>query len=405
MFAVSLVVPLLSSYFRDAGVDSKLYGLISSIYSLSQIASGFALAVLLDYIPKKNVLLVSFLGSGISYALVGLTSSHSLLFGSRLLVGLVKQTMTISTGMIRENSDSSVKRAEEMGQISALSKAVFVVGPTIGALLYKQNRSLPAIVSSACFAANAMVLLFIMPSNTIPIVNKSGDLKVAEKVNDKESFFQSARELLCLPDIGYVFVLRICIVFVESSMSSRNIMNYYESRFKLQTHQLGYIQSACMVLSILVQSFLISPIMKLFDSGLPSARYRLITCCVFCIICASLVEQCSDSFALYVSAGIVPSVAATTLLGALANSAFYDIVPAEHIGKGLGILSVCSSAIGVASPLYGSIVYDYFGGAANKGLVSASHYVLVLLVALARSGPFLPGRGLGKDNNSKKKTD
>ena len=98
MLSVSLMVPLLSTYFKDAGIDSKLYGLISSLYAMSQILSGFLMGVLLDYVSKPHLLLISFLGSAISYFTVGVFQSHLLLFGSRVLVGLVKQTMTITTG-------------------------------------------------------------------------------------------------------------------------------------------------------------------------------------------------------------------------------------------------------------------------------------------------------------------
>ena len=107
MLAVSIMVPLLSTYFRDAGIDSKLYGLISSLYSLSQILSGFLMGVSLDYLSKTHLLLISFVGSAISYFTVGVVQSHFLLFGSRVLVGLVKQTMTISTGILTECSESN----------------------------------------------------------------------------------------------------------------------------------------------------------------------------------------------------------------------------------------------------------------------------------------------------------
>lgn len=46
------------------------------------------------------MLQLSFAGAGLSYLLVGLADSLALLILSRVLVGLVKQTMTTSTALV-----------------------------------------------------------------------------------------------------------------------------------------------------------------------------------------------------------------------------------------------------------------------------------------------------------------
>jgi predicted MFS family arabinose efflux permease len=102
MFGVSLVVPLLSSYFRDAGVNSNSYGFLMSIYSIANLVSGLVLGVVSDYISKRDILLISFIGSGISYYMIGHSMNIHILFASRVLIGLVKQTMTISTATITD---------------------------------------------------------------------------------------------------------------------------------------------------------------------------------------------------------------------------------------------------------------------------------------------------------------
>ena len=61
-FGVALVVPLLTSYFRDAGIDTKLLGILSSLYSLSQIFGGIIIGVLSDTQSKHDVLMLSLLG-------------------------------------------------------------------------------------------------------------------------------------------------------------------------------------------------------------------------------------------------------------------------------------------------------------------------------------------------------
>ena len=53
------------------------------------------IGVLSDYPNKRHILTVSFVGSIISYGLIGVTTDKTLLFLSRIIVGGTKQTLTI----------------------------------------------------------------------------------------------------------------------------------------------------------------------------------------------------------------------------------------------------------------------------------------------------------------------
>lgn len=109
MISVALVVPLLNQYFLDAGVTSASQReLLSSLFSSSQIVGGFIIGGLLDVgiLSRKHSLYLSFLGSSLSYALVVYGGMQGLII-SRVVVGLVKQTSTISTSMISSYTDES----------------------------------------------------------------------------------------------------------------------------------------------------------------------------------------------------------------------------------------------------------------------------------------------------------
>lgn len=72
--------------------SSERYGLMSSAYSCSQIVGGLVLGALSDHaMSRRNVLIISFLGSALSYGTIGLSSSLNMLLAGRVIVGLVKQ--------------------------------------------------------------------------------------------------------------------------------------------------------------------------------------------------------------------------------------------------------------------------------------------------------------------------
>ena len=118
MISVSLVVPLLNQYFLDAGVTSASQReLLSSLFSSSQIIGGFITGGMLDVglLSRKHGLYLSFLGSSLSYALTAYGSMRELIL-SRVVVGLVKQTSTISTSMISSYTNES-QRSIYMGRL------------------------------------------------------------------------------------------------------------------------------------------------------------------------------------------------------------------------------------------------------------------------------------------------
>eukprot|EP00611_Tribonema_gayanum_P026751 TRINITY_DN6444_c0_g1_i5.p1 TRINITY_DN6444_c0_g1~~TRINITY_DN6444_c0_g1_i5.p1 ORF type:complete len:159 (-),score=57.89 TRINITY_DN6444_c0_g1_i5:537-1013(-) len=115
--AVAILVPLLSSYFRELNISTEKYGLMSSAYSLSQLVGGLLLGALSDHVvSRRTILLVSFLGSAVSYWLVGVSHSFALLLLSRVVVGLVKQTMTVCTAMLAEHMHSSEEKGGNRAQ-------------------------------------------------------------------------------------------------------------------------------------------------------------------------------------------------------------------------------------------------------------------------------------------------
>ena len=92
---VALIITLIPFFTRELGVSAFGFGLITSLYGLCQIIGGVLLTQLLNYgISRKTILMVSSIGSGISYFLLLFRNNIYTLVLSRALVGLIKQTTT-----------------------------------------------------------------------------------------------------------------------------------------------------------------------------------------------------------------------------------------------------------------------------------------------------------------------
>ena len=93
--------------------------MLSSLFSSSQIVGGLTIGALSDLgiLSRRRILFVSFLGSALSYALIMVGGIYNLIC-SRVIVGLVKQTMTVSTSWMAHYTDNT-NRTMWMGRLGA----------------------------------------------------------------------------------------------------------------------------------------------------------------------------------------------------------------------------------------------------------------------------------------------
>jgi len=111
-----------------------------SVFSASQIVGGLLLGALTDakFLRKKTVLFISFGGSAIAYLMIAYGGFTALIL-SRILVGLIKQTMTISYSLLTACTAPET-RSRNVGRIQSSSTAAWILGPSTGALLFKCIR-------------------------------------------------------------------------------------------------------------------------------------------------------------------------------------------------------------------------------------------------------------------------
>jgi len=187
MFAVALVVPLLFEYYKKAGVTSSTQReLLSSVFSASQIIGGLLLGALTDakFLRKKTVLFMSFGGSAIAYLMIAYGGFTALIL-SRILVGLIKQTMTISYSLLTACTAPET-RSRNVGRIQSSSTAAWILGPSTGALLFKYvDHRAPVCVASLLFVLNMMLAAVLLSGsvekNACLVEPNSEDMCMNEK--------------------------------------------------------------------------------------------------------------------------------------------------------------------------------------------------------------------------------
>ncbi|CAB1106021.1 unnamed protein product [Ectocarpus sp. CCAP 1310/34] len=214
------VVKALARRLQKAIKLTEQYGLMSSAYSLSQIVGGLVLGALSDRaLSRRSVLLISFLGSALSYGTIGLSSSLTMLLVGRVVVGLVKQvdawvrlllntrnyrltchhlpvirlacaliptqTQTISTAIVSEHT-AKEERSAELSKLTAAMTFSSIVGTACGSFLYQRSKTLPPLVACALFLLNAALALILLPSGNGREVGSWTDAAAGAKKKDDD---------------------------------------------------------------------------------------------------------------------------------------------------------------------------------------------------------------------------
>lgn len=372
MFAVAIVVPLMHQYYRMAGVSSAPQReLLSSLFSSSQIVGGLVIGALSDakYLSGRNTLFLSFCGSALSYGLI-MKGSLWAVVCSRVLVGAVKQTMTVSTALLA-GCTSEEERATHMGRLKASATLAWVLGPSAGALLYKYvNPYAPAMVSCGLFVMLTVVASVIIPKDASVKESQPKPLSSSAGFGNRNnkskfsSFTSNLRSCFTSTSLASVVTSTLVFSWVTRATSYASMTSYYEELYGIEPHQRGYLSSYQMVLRLLVQATLVRPILR-YSGG----ERRAAVVAAVSLSLATLVET-RASFTVFIFL-INPVISVSVPLLELSLRTLVTVVaPKESLGSVLAALDVMQNAAAVTVPFYRTGLFkvlEVVGGVLGRG--------------------------------------
>ena len=386
LLAVSLVVPLLPARYRELGVGAKALGFASSAYSLAQIVGGLALGALSDRsLGHRGLLLLSFVGAATAYAIVGWPgATFTTLVGSRVVVGLCKQTMTASTALVAELTEPGPERATWVGRIASASQASWLVGQSVGAYL---NRFGDPRVPSAV-AVGLYVVCFVVASATLPTGH------ITQKKTMKR---QNTSVLTASRAVAATAGARLAVAFaMRAAMVTRQV--YELERWDLSRSDYASFGLFKSITGIAASWGLAGPLSRRFCQG--CGTEHLVKGAAAVAVVAALAEAApwprsptgvegiaakalADPSLLVYACVIFPLKTAAGQVATIALRArFTEVVPASDTAGALAALDVASSAIGVAAPIVGGFAFDGVP-TLRQPFVAAAFYGVALFAILA----------------------
>jgi len=233
----------------------RTVGLLFASYSVMQLLFSPVLGRLSDKYGRRPVLLISIIGTGIGFLILGFATTLSMLFVGRILDGISGGNISTAQAYVADITTKE-DRAQGMGLLGAAFGLGFIFGPAIGGILSRWGIHVPFLFAAGLCFANAILLFFTLPETVTP------DHPARVSAARGRGFTQLINSLK-QPRLG--FILTIYFLFIVAfSIMTTSFSLYTMFRFGYGAHHNGYLFAYVGLVAVIIQGVLIGRLVKRF---------------------------------------------------------------------------------------------------------------------------------------------
>ncbi|MEO7971735.1 MAG: MFS transporter [bacterium] len=252
-----IVIPVLPFYAEGTRFNAtpRTVGFLFASYSVMQLIFSPVLGRLSDKHGRRPVLLISIIGTGIGFLILGFATTLWMLFLGRILDGISGGNISTAQAYIADITTKE-NRARGLGLIGAAFGLGFVLGPAIGGILSRWGVAVPFFFAAGLCFANALLLYFTLPET----VTRDHPARIsAAGGRGLQQLVQSLKE----PRLA--FVLSIYFLFVVAfSIMTTSFSLYTIFRFGYDAQHTGYLFAYVGIIAVIIQGGLIGRLVKRF---------------------------------------------------------------------------------------------------------------------------------------------
>lgn len=347
LLGFGLILPLLPYYAESFGASDTLIGLLVASYAAAQLVGAPLLGRLSDRFGRKPILVLSLIGTLVSFLLLGFARTLWMLFIARIFDGLTGGNISVAQAYITDVTDEN-NRAKGLGMIGAAFGLGFILGPATGGLLSQYGYAVPAFAAAGFVSINLLMVALWLPESLS--IEKRTALS-----NTTETRFTLTALLAALrrPFSGSLLITRFFFGLAFSIFQT--IFSLYAlRRFNLDAQQTGFVLTYVGLLSVIVQGGLVSRISQRFPDDV----------LIFASVALMAVSLLSWAFAPSVPVLLVilaPVALAGGVLNTIISSALTKAVQPHEIGGILGLSASIESLTRVIAPTLGGLLLDQLG--------------------------------------------
>ena len=269
-----IIIPLLPFYAETFGASPVVIGLLFAAFSLAQLVAAPVLGALSDRFGRRPILIFSLVGTVISFAMLAVAQSLTMLFAARVIDGLSGGNITIARAYIADVTEPG-ERAKAFGFLGAAFGLGFIVGPGLAGLFAHISYTAPIWAAAAVtLLATGMAWLWLPET-----VHKGNAVSVSPWRALPEVLSRAHLRPLLITDFVYWCTFAVC---------TTTFALFASRRFGFDVVRTGYVLAAFGLLGVIVQAGLVSIVVRAIG-----VKRTLLTGLVFAAVGWGLVSSSS----------------------------------------------------------------------------------------------------------------
>ncbi len=339
MLGYGIIIPILYAYSKQFGLSDFQNGLLFAIFSVCQFIATPIIGRMSDKYGRKPLLLVSIIGTAISFFMTAFAPSAIFLFIARAIDGLTAGNIPVVFAVVSDTTKPE-ERPKAFGFIGSAFSFGFIFGPAIAAFTVGFGSAIPFIIAGIITALAAALTAVYLPET-----NKH----MGEVVKGKLFDFVRMWKTLFDPNVGMTFLISLIFFLAFSCALIYGFQPFTMNVLKISEAQNAQLFTLFGVVGLVSQNLLVGRISKLFGLKKSFTLSILFTSLSFVIM--------------YLSHSLPIFIVASILLG-IANSVAQTLIPtilsqeADEKSQGtiMGLNSSYQSIGMIGGPILGGIV-------------------------------------------------
>jgi DHA1 family tetracycline resistance protein-like MFS transporter len=248
LIGFGIIIPLLPFYATTYGASPVMIGLLFASFSASQLIAAPLLGEWSDRWGRRPVLILSLIGTTVSFAMLALATSLPMLFAARIVDGLSGGNITTARAYIADVT-SEADRAQAYGFLGAAFGLGFILGPALGGFFSRFGYTAPIWVAAIVSVGATLLAWFWLPETNHRTHAVSG------------SAWKALRDLGRRPHLRVLFGVDF-IYWMSFAVYQTTFALFGAYRFGFDAAETGYFLAAFGFLGVIVQGALVGPIVR-----------------------------------------------------------------------------------------------------------------------------------------------